>query len=296
MKREAANHPKMHDLAARLGIENEHALGLVQRLIWFTADHAIAGDIGKWADGAIARGCGWQGPAGHFVESLTAAGWLDESADHRLTLHDWPDHAENWVKAKLAKAGLQFLPEYDTANAATPTRRKPAKTRRTTPVATPVATPDDPPDYTLDATPAATGEPSPNRTEPNRTKPNQNRQPPLPAGLAANSLFCRVWDEWLAYRKAAKLTRNGKTLQAQLAELEQHPPAAGARALQKSIANGWKGIFLDAPQGDPQANGKTKDATRDREMARAKIVKQMRKEGAALDEAEVDRRLAEALP
>lgn len=285
MKREAANHPKMHDLAARLGIENEHALGLVQRLIWFTADHAIAGDVGKWPDGAIARGCGWQGEPTAFVDALTSAGWLDAHDAHRLILHDWPDHAENWVKAKMKKAKTAFLPDYF----ATPVRTSEATSVRTS-EATGMPT-NEPPDYSLEATDTA----SPNQTKPNQTKPKGRQPPPLPPKLAASDDFRFAWDDWLAYRRESKLTCNRKTLQAQLADLAQHQPGHAAATVRKSIRNGWKGLFPESRSApNDQAAGKVYDPTRDAEMERAKIVRQLRAEGVPLDDAEVERRLAQS--
>jgi len=113
MKREALNHPKMHDLAARLDISQAQAIGHVTLLINWTADFAIQGDVGKWPNGAIARGCGWGASPDTFVDALRDAGWLDEHSTYRLVLHDWPDHAERWVKSKLSSLGLKFLDAYN---------------------------------------------------------------------------------------------------------------------------------------------------------------------------------------
>ncbi|MBN2296398.1 MAG: hypothetical protein JXM70_28475 [Pirellulales bacterium] len=77
MKRAALTHPKMLDLASKLGIFRFHAIGIITLFLDWTADDAVAGDIGKWPDGAIARACEWHSDATEFVAALVAAGWLD---------------------------------------------------------------------------------------------------------------------------------------------------------------------------------------------------------------------------
>ncbi len=112
MKREAYKHPKTLDLAARLDVDRSQAIGYLSLLWDWTADYAIRGDIGKWANGAIARGCDWNRDPDEFIEAMVAAGWLDENDEHRLIVHDWPEHCENWVKAKVTKTNLSFLDCY----------------------------------------------------------------------------------------------------------------------------------------------------------------------------------------
>src|SRR5688500_9468929 len=110
MKREAFRHPKTFDLAARLGIANAYAYAHVAYLFNAAADIAPQGNIGKWPDGVIARSGEWTGDPATFVESLVASGWLDQHPDHavRLLIHDWPDHCERFVKAKLAREQIWF--------------------------------------------------------------------------------------------------------------------------------------------------------------------------------------------
>lgn len=112
MKREALRHPKMLDLAGRLRIPREHAIGIVSTLLDWVADMAPQGDVGKWPDGAIAVACGWSGDPAEFINHLCGAGWLDRHPEHRLLVHDYPDHAERFVKAKLAKDNKWFCLAY----------------------------------------------------------------------------------------------------------------------------------------------------------------------------------------
>lgn len=162
MKREALNHPKMLDLASRLDCSLATAIGHVTLLINWVADFAIRGDVGKWPDGAIARGCGFTVAdttvATTVVTAFVDAGWLDRHDEHRLILHDWPDHAERWVRAKLAATNQSFLACYSDITK--------SDTTVDTVVDTVVDTP--PRDQT-----------KPNQTEPNRTNPKSLTLPKL---------------------------------------------------------------------------------------------------------------------
>lgn len=155
MKKEALRHPKMLDLASRLGIGLDAAIGKMTLLWDFAQDYATRGDIGKLPDGAIAMACVWSGDPKVFVDALVDAGWLDRNDEHRLVIHDWPDHCERWVCAKLAKIGQDFLPCY----------RKSSTPERST-------------EATVEATVEASPIAKPNRTEPNpkpnRTEPNHS--------------------------------------------------------------------------------------------------------------------------
>ncbi len=109
MKREAFNHPKMLDLAARLEVSRTHACGIVANLWNWAADTAAQGDVGKWSDGVIARALDWDGDAAEFVDALVESGWVDRCAEHRLVIHDLEDHSPEWLKTKLKRAKKWFL-------------------------------------------------------------------------------------------------------------------------------------------------------------------------------------------
>lgn len=242
MKRETQTHPKLHDLALRLGIDRPHALGLLQHLIWFTADHAIGGNVGKWSDEAIAGGCGWTGRPAEFIDALVAAGWLDLDAKHRLLLHDWPAHAENWVRAKMKKIGERFC--------------------EATPLAPELGLPGDngqnrtlertEPHLRADRTALESGQnrtsvPTTNRTEPNRTEPNQGGAqkratcvaPPVEWGEA----FAQTWQAWFDHRGERRRSRSEPHQRRTLERLRALTPAARIACLQYSIDNDYAGLF-----------------------------------------------------
>lgn len=108
MKRDALTHPKMLDIASKLGISRAHAVGILNLLFDFTATHAPQGNIGKHRNGSIAMACDWTGDADAFVDALIETGWVDMDSNHRLLVHDWHVHCEQWVKQKLTKLKLDF--------------------------------------------------------------------------------------------------------------------------------------------------------------------------------------------
>ncbi len=109
MKLEGLDHPKTLDFAARLQIELPTAIGHLELLWAFTGKKAPQGNIGKWPDGAIARACYWMGDPQAFLQSLLQSGLINADPEHRYIVHDWHEHAPRWVRAKLAKAKLQFV-------------------------------------------------------------------------------------------------------------------------------------------------------------------------------------------
>ncbi len=85
-------------------------VGLLERLWHATATSAPRGDIGRYDDELIAEMMGWNGPAEVLVNALADSGWLDRHQEHRFVVHDWHDHAPNYVKGNVIKAG-GFLSE-----------------------------------------------------------------------------------------------------------------------------------------------------------------------------------------
>lgn len=108
MKHEAFAHSKVGRLCRALKIEPWGARGIVQS-VWHVASiESPRGDIGKMADEDIAYQIGWQGDPGVLVSALVVSGWLDESDEFRLVIHDWSQHCEDSVHSKLARAGATF--------------------------------------------------------------------------------------------------------------------------------------------------------------------------------------------
>lgn len=109
MKRGTPRHPKVYDLAERLGCDRPTALGYLELLWHFTAEMAPQGDIGRFSDKRIEAALDWVGrgkPTGKLIESLTNSKWCDADEKYRLLIHDWKDHIDEGTRKKLVRASL----------------------------------------------------------------------------------------------------------------------------------------------------------------------------------------------
>ncbi len=114
MKRGCPDHPKTMDLVALLGgclVPSVYAqvLGHLEALFHWVARYAPRGDIGRWPDGAIARGALWDGRPGDFIAGLLTAKYLEPHEAARLAVHDWCQHADDGVRKYLVRHHLDFI-------------------------------------------------------------------------------------------------------------------------------------------------------------------------------------------
>lgn len=85
------------------------ARGIVASLWYLAGCETPRGDIGSLSNRRIAAGMGWTGDADELVGWLVESGWLDISPEHRLVIHDWNDHCEEWVRDKVRHAGESIV-------------------------------------------------------------------------------------------------------------------------------------------------------------------------------------------
>ena len=104
MKRGTPTHRKMIRLSRRLGISLPAAVGTMELLWQWTADNLPRGDIGRSEDWEIARAVYWEGDPQELMLGLVAEAWIDAHPVHRFIIHDWPEHCEDSVHTKLARA------------------------------------------------------------------------------------------------------------------------------------------------------------------------------------------------
>jgi hypothetical protein len=112
VKKGTHNHHKMHDLAAILGIRRSQAVGMMQMLWEYAGEFTPRGDIGKAQKRHIARAMDWDGDPDVLINALVDSGWLDLDEEYGLIIHDWPDHCDKWVKDRLKRLRIEFLPAY----------------------------------------------------------------------------------------------------------------------------------------------------------------------------------------
>lgn len=112
MKRGTPRHPKTYALAEALGVRVAEAAGLLEMLWHQAAQLTPRGDIGSLPDGAIAQGCTWHKKPSALLDALRTTGWIDSDEQHRIVIHDWPDHCDEYVKKVLRRGLKDFLPVY----------------------------------------------------------------------------------------------------------------------------------------------------------------------------------------
>lgn len=93
-KREVIDHPKFARLKTRLKLNKSETLGYLECLWHFAALYTPGGNIGKYSDDEIEAWLEWDGEDYELINALTSSGWIDESDEHRLIIHDWHDHAD----------------------------------------------------------------------------------------------------------------------------------------------------------------------------------------------------------
>lgn len=109
MKRGTPRHPKVCDLMRLAKVRRSTAVGWLELLWHATAEFAPQGDIGRCSDDWIEAQLDWSGKRGMLIDYLVKSCWLDVHLEWRLLVHDWHDHADDSVRKRLQRSGLQFL-------------------------------------------------------------------------------------------------------------------------------------------------------------------------------------------
>jgi hypothetical protein len=96
-------HPKKDRLAELLfngstpnDVADYAAAGLLHYLWYWALDYAVDGDLAKFTDRQIAKGCRWQGDPPALVQGLTVAGFID--GDRQI--HDWHEYAGKLIEQR----------------------------------------------------------------------------------------------------------------------------------------------------------------------------------------------------
>lgn len=124
MKQDAANHWKIKalgkSLAERLAgtslgggaltdeLSRRLAMGVMESLWIWAKRYYPRGDIGRASDEVIAIESGWDPKdAAWFVSTLVQLKLVDAHSRHRLIVHDMSEHAEDYVRKTLERAGIR---------------------------------------------------------------------------------------------------------------------------------------------------------------------------------------------
>lgn len=120
------HHPKLKLLAADLGIDLCHARGVVESLWGVAKDRFIQGDVGRLSNEELLAAMDSSLDPDAVVAALVRRRFLDEVSPEqgRLYVHDWHEHAEDWVQMRLARARMVF------ANGASPRNSRLSRQQR----------------------------------------------------------------------------------------------------------------------------------------------------------------------
>ena len=102
-----AGHPKVLDLAYRMGWSLDETIGKLHRFWWWCLDYAVDGDLRKYNESVLA-GCVDLPPeqASEFVNSMVAARWLDRKPYFRI--HDWWTYVGRFLQVKYKHNPLMW--------------------------------------------------------------------------------------------------------------------------------------------------------------------------------------------
>lgn len=105
MKAGTLDSMKFKRLKRRLKLTDRGAAGLLEVLWQRSCKDCPRGDVGQFTNEEIAVMADYEGDADELVRTLVECRWLDESDEHRLLIHDWHEHAPNYVKGIVARKG-----------------------------------------------------------------------------------------------------------------------------------------------------------------------------------------------
>lgn len=100
MKKATISHIKFEMLGSLLELSRWETVGILETLWQFCQTHAYDGDLTRFEPKMIAVWFGWKREPLLLIDALVESGWIDRTGE-RLVVHDWNDHAPNWVKGAL---------------------------------------------------------------------------------------------------------------------------------------------------------------------------------------------------
>ena len=239
-----------------LEINRREALGLLTLLWDWTGQYAPRGNIGRYPDEQIAKAVEWPiDKSKPLIKALVKAGWLDRDHEHRLLVHHWHTHSEQWVKKRLANTGESCI-------------ERPANGK---PPPTPTISDGRPTDSQriADGCPAL---PSPAKPIPALPSLSPKAAEPPDQVLFPEVLdtaqFKAAWAEYTTYRKESKLKKlTPRSVKAKWKELAADGHDNAIESIRATIANGWQGLFGPG-KGGGGATGTARQSPQQRRAAK----------------------------
>jgi len=216
MKANTVNTIKFKKLKMRLGLTQWQTVGLLESIWAITASSAPCGDIGKFSNEDICASIEWDGDYDAVIDALIATGWIDESDEFRLVIHDWSDHCPTYIKGNLAKHGRSF-------SSAKKPAKQPAK------------------QSTMD------GATKPSQAKPSQVKPEKIGSKSALAVRPGN-VPEEIWNSFLAIRKAKRAPLTTTALDGIIREANK-AGASLSDVLACCCERGWQSFKADWSHG-----------------------------------------------
>lgn len=247
--RAVVDHPKFKRLKMLLGFNMREVLGTLEGLWHFCGRFTPQGDIGKYPDEEIEAWLEWPGEPGALVSALVQARWLDVSEEHRLVVHDWWDHADDFTHTTVAKRKVKFatgeMPRLskNAFNGGARSRIKAEYAKGDDVPSIPEPDPESDPDPVPEAENI-----TPLSSPRGEKRPSASLLEHLPSAFRTEALRV-AWAEFQHHRNSLPLVSayrpsSCKHLAKRLIQRNYRPPDV-VRLLRHCIASGWKGIPVD---------------------------------------------------
>lgn len=107
-KQNTIEHRKTYQLADLLDVPLWAALGLMEAFWDWTGRQAQDGDVTRIPLSQIADGVKWRDDPRRLMRLLRRCGIVDEIPGGTLYVHDWHDHAPEFVRLRLQRGGKTF--------------------------------------------------------------------------------------------------------------------------------------------------------------------------------------------
>jgi len=239
-------HPKLFDLMAALGWSKAEAIGRLHLCWWWCVDHAPDGDLRGFHDGHLALAVELDsGDGKDFVSAMVKAGFFER--DPYFRVRNWWQYAGNYLRrrynrkpAEWRKVQAAYAPECSTdVVGSTPgsnagVRNQNRNQNQESPPVSP---------------PAAGGEIPKNVTQGKDGRKNRAaehdaavREARLPVSVRTPRVK-ELWGMYCAERRRPGKYLTANAVQLLLRKFGEYSPVAVEKALEESIASGYKGVF-----------------------------------------------------
>lgn len=249
-KAELRDHRKFLKLKRLLGEPTPHVMGYLE-CMWLRGYQTGSPYLGDAAD--VEGAAEYPGEVGKFARAASESGFIDQDDDGNYSIHDLWDHAPNYVKKRMSRLGT--APDDSQTGTKTP-KRRPRGTKKAKNVPTRTDLDATRPD--LDSNSGHHGaqrrEKREERVEKKEERQDQDQgnptDPAMPVPLDT-ARFRDAWKKWERHRREIKAPLKPTQADSQLAKLATEGETAAVGRIERSIANGWQGLWFKEDERPP---------------------------------------------